>query len=406
MASIAHGDLCVNGSSVPAQSAVSELLAAANARLMARRVQLASHSTRVDAGATPSAEILPPHLNWGRASLPHGHNSETHSTARPTILATIFGADVPKTVALSQDAPPATAHSVVNVCDENIVVQPSLLVGMLKQELVAIGRIYLLCRHLDSDGRGWLAIPELRAQLTGKGALLRVCGWRRLRQILQSGNGKFWERDDHDRLWLYGRTRVAANLGVQHFSGDCVTMSLRALCGTMGDLRAAFYAAFHAGRESRPIARATLRELTGVPERTQRVYDVTQQVERVANYTLSAATEASETYFAHGRAAFPFKDKIGKHGQAGTSYVAIRLPNSYQATCHTRIPKKQTRLNKKLRQDLVKYGTRGNSSGSGKRVYFTDGQMAARCVKHSDSAIFMRDRQHGTAVFWIGVGRK
>ena len=66
-----------------------------------------------------------------------------------------------------------------------VIVQPSLLVGMLKQEVAAIGRIYLLCRHLDADGRGWLSIAALREQLTAKESPLRVCGWRRLRQIHQ-----------------------------------------------------------------------------------------------------------------------------------------------------------------------------------------------------------------------------
>jgi hypothetical protein len=387
MASIAHGDPCVNGLYVPAESAAEQLLVTANARLMARRAQLPPRCV-ADTREAASAENLPPHLNWGSAALPF-----RHAIPAP-----------PHTPRLAPEIEPDRKATAACQSAATLIVQPSLLAAMLKAEVVAIGRVYLLCRHLDADGRGWLNVADLRKRLTDRASTLNVCGWRRLRQIIQAGKGLFWERDDRERLWLYSLTRVAAQLGVHHFCGDNVEMSIRSLCGKLGALRGTFYATFHAGRDSSPIARATLRDITGVPERTQRSYDKTQQIERTANYTLTAASDGAETYFRRGRAAFPFIDKTGKQGHVGQAYTAIRLPNSYHATCLMRLPKKQTRLNKRLRQDLVKYGTRGNSSSSVERLYFINGPQAARYFGRS--TIYLQDQKQNAVVFWIGLGRK
>ena len=48
-------------------------------------------------------------------------------------------------------------------------------------------------------------------------------------------------------------------------------------------MRAAFYAAFHAGREARLISRATVATLCGVAERTQLAYDKVARVARTRN---------------------------------------------------------------------------------------------------------------------------
>lgn len=416
MTSIAHSDPCVNEctklGSIPTQRSNHDLLAAANERLLARRAELAARS-KTESRESSSVEQLPSHLGWGSANLQSHHlpNSNVLPKKETRVESSVLDALRP----IFDNLPENTQHDDVAHQDTHsdedsqnrvVIVQPSLLAGILKDEAVAVGRIYLLCRHLDTDGRGWLSIADLRAHLTDKQSPLHVCGWRRLRQILQEGKGKFWERDDQDRLWIYGLTRVAATLNVQYFSGDKIELPLDILCGNIGGLRAAFFAAFHGGRESSPIARATLRDITGVPERTQRLYDKTQNIECTENYTLSDASNAPDTYYTHGRAAFAFIDKTGQHGQAGKEYIAIRLPNSYETPHIVRHPKKQTRLNKRLRKDLMKYGTRGNSRSSKERIYFTNGQQAAKCFSRSDTPIFLHDQEQGGAVFWIGFGRK
>ena len=83
---------------------------------------------------------------------------------------------------------------------ETVPVYPSILTAMLKKHLESAGRIYLLLTHLDPQGRGWLSVDHARSQLTGSSSPLRVCGWRRLRQILHQGEGIFWERDHQHRI--------------------------------------------------------------------------------------------------------------------------------------------------------------------------------------------------------------
>lgn len=285
---------------------------------------------------------------------------------------------------------------------KTLSVQPSLLAQFIKQEVVAIGRVWLLARAIDIDGRGWLAVENLRTQLTGKGSNLRVCGWRRLRQILQQGTGVFWERDDQGRLWLYGTARVARNLDLERFSGDPIALPVKTLQGTVADVRAACYTAFHCGRDATPITRATLEEVTGVPERTQRHYDSAHNTERIVNFTLVPEADSMETFWEHNRAAFPFEDRQGKHGVIGRSYIAIRLPNSYHTTRFARLDGKQKkRLNRQLRQDLVHFGKQGNSQGKTEQIFFTDGKKAARvCNKRTNQNIYLQTQQDCSVVFW------
>ncbi|MCP4417443.1 MAG: hypothetical protein GY805_12535, partial [Chloroflexi bacterium] len=60
---------------------------------------------------------------------------------------------------------------------------PDIGLGMLRQELAAPGRIWLLLRCYDVSGRGWVDVTQARAMLTGKEAVLKVCGWRQLRNL-------------------------------------------------------------------------------------------------------------------------------------------------------------------------------------------------------------------------------
>ncbi|MCP4360161.1 MAG: hypothetical protein GY796_19310, partial [Chloroflexi bacterium] len=64
---------------------------------------------------------------------------------------------------------------------------PDIGLGMLRQELAAPGRIWLLLRCYDVSGRGWVDVTQARAMLTGKEAVLKVCGWRQLRNLFRQG---------------------------------------------------------------------------------------------------------------------------------------------------------------------------------------------------------------------------
>ena len=77
--------------------------------------------------------------------------------------------------------------------------------------------------HLDVDGCGWLSAQNARQQLTGENAKLRLFSWRRLRQILNQGNGQFWQWDKvSNRIWLFGAAKTSVNLKVPRLVGKPV----------------------------------------------------------------------------------------------------------------------------------------------------------------------------------------
>ncbi len=287
---------------------------------------------------------------------------------------------------LSVPAIPAPIHTEEagiaspTACSTRTVVHPTILLSMLKQHLEAPGRIWLLLRAIDRDGRGWLDVEDARHLLTGKDSPLRICGWRRLRQLLTQGEGMFWHRDEQDRLWLYGAHRIAHTLDSGPLQGFPVELPIRVLLGGIQAVRAAFYATFHGGRDSKPISRETLESLSGIPGRTQLEYDRVARVERTRNIAIGerhTAENAQERAWRHGRAAFHFIDTEGRQGRAGREYVAWHLPNSYRADYQRRSRGSRKRLNRKL-ADLVKKGIPGNDDRAVERLFFPTGALAAR----------------------------
>ena len=73
--------------------------------------------------------------------------------------------------------------------DGTVKVYPDIALGMLREEAAAAGRLWLLLRYLDGDGRGWLRIDSIRQRLSEKESPLHLCSWRQLRNLLRAGEG-------------------------------------------------------------------------------------------------------------------------------------------------------------------------------------------------------------------------
>jgi hypothetical protein len=274
---------------------------------------------------------------------------------------------------------------------------------MLGQGLTAPGRIWLLLRHIDREGRGWLDVTQALDKLCHKESALRVCGRRQLRNLLRQGQDIFWLRDK-DRLWLRSTGRVAVALGVDRLRGRPVALPLSALLGGIGQVRAHFYAAFHSGRPANekeetasPITRATLEKITHVPARTQRLYEERAGVLRQANIAVGerlTQDNLQERAWRHGRATFLFTDHEGKQGPAGRRYVAWRLPNSYQGPHATRPKGRLKKINRQI--DLVNSRAQGNGLDRASkpdpadRLFHTNGQKAGQA--------YNRDQSHD--IYW------
>jgi hypothetical protein len=267
------------------------------------------------------------------------------------------------TTAAATEAPTAAETP-----QQTVKLYPSLAIAFYNKHMVAAGRVWLLLRAMDAQGGGWVYADRAREQLTGSGAW-SIYTWKRLRQVLNEGEGKFWTRGD-GRIWLHGAARVAQALDVDKLRGRPVALPISELLDGIQRVRAAFYASFHGSRRdnSKPISRRVLRQVTGCPERTQQIYDKVAGVTAVNNivisrqpYTIEAAREAA---WRRGRAAFRFKGA-----------VAWRLPNSFESA-YDRLPKgRQRKVNSQL--SLVNNEGRANKLNVN-RLYHPDSDAAAK----------------------------
>jgi hypothetical protein len=124
----------------------------------------------------------------------------------------------------------------------------------------------------------------------------------------------------------------------------------------------------------------SLREKTGVPERTQLDYDKAARVQHQTNIAIDEKLNEDtleEGAWRHGRAQFQFFDAAGQQGRPNQAYVAWRLPNSYQGPHARRNKGRQKKINQQL-VDLVMKGMRGNGREQVEQVFWPHGAAAAR----------------------------
>lgn len=282
---------------------------------------------------------------------------------------------------------------------------PDVALGILRQELAAAGRIWLLLQHIDNVGRGWLAFETAKEKLTDKKSDLRVCGWRQLRNLLNQGEGIFWQRRN-GRIWLRSVAKVAAALGIRRLKMQPVALPVSALLDGMGQVRAHLYASFHSSRdkadaEAAPIARDTLTRLSHVPQRTQRFYEKRAKVKAKRNFAVGPAAseaEAEHAAWQQGTAVFQLQDRDGQHGRKDRTYLAWQLPNNYRGP-HAKQPRgRMKRINQEL-ADLFMKGMTGNGEElvedkSLPRRFFGNGRLAAKAL----------NRSANREIYWKRVG--
>ncbi|MCO5185414.1 MAG: hypothetical protein M9965_15945 [Anaerolineae bacterium] len=366
-------------------------LLAANERLLSLRAQVRHRQSAVGRHLdTPLSRAkdskLPAHLGWDSARM----TAILRRSSGGNLQGAIRSESKKLRIVIKQSFPPPTT----------IKAYPTLLNAILKNEQVAVGRVWLLCRYLDRDGRGWIAMDAIqrafvkkeahhKGRVKGQSDPLSVAlfGRRRLRQILGQGKSVFWDRDDQGRLWIFGAARVAANLGIARLQNRAVMLPLAGLTGSIGQARALFYAAFHAGRPAgQPVSRAAIEQVTGVPARTQAHYEQQAGIGRKRNFTIGAgwgSDSAENDAYAHGNAVFHFVDHRGRHGKCGQHYAARQLPNSYTTKLQTCARGRQRKINTRL-ADLVTRGAGERPETDFARLYYRDGQAAAQALTRTN----------------------
>jgi hypothetical protein len=357
--------------------------------------------------------ILPTHLGWGSEPLTAilrrlQVEKQASETKDQMSILVDSGSEWPIEPVVEYAVSEPQAATPVSVR-----IYPDVALGILRQEQTAPARIWYLLRHLDEAGQGWLEETAVRHHLTRRESALRLCGQRQLRNLLDQGEGLFWERRN-GRLWLRSLVKVAAALGVTRLQGHPVAVPLPHFTAGIGTFRAHLYATFHSGRGSQekaagPIARETVAALSHVPARTQRLYEEVAGVEKETNFALGQPIEPKATQEAgwqKGQALFCFTDYQGKQGPAGKTYLAWQLPNSYTGPHQQQKNGRQKRLNQAI-ADLLQIGMTGNGDGltepQRQRRYCHHGKMAARLYNRSAHDVYWPSPE---GRLWYGLNGK
>jgi hypothetical protein len=395
-------------SSRPVPSAA---LLAANERLLQLRAKTQARPQTETVSCSQVTEQgallndLPAHLGWGsqpltvalRTAQPQ-QNTPSTAQSDSSQISGIQTTPAPEKRPFSATTPIPAAK-----------IYPDIALGMLRQEQAAAGRLWLLLRHLDSEGCGVLRVVNIRETFTTPKAPLHLCGWRQMRNLLRQGEGIFWQRDK-ESVWLRSAGKVAAGLGVARLNGRPVAVPVKHLLGSIGEARAYLYASFHAGRRptddrrERPIARDTLADLTGLTAESQRSYERRAGVDVSRNYVVGerlSAAGCEEQVWRRGGGAFGFVDYRGGQGKPGVTYMAWQLPNSYKVRLDHRPRGRQKRINRML-SDLFMKGMTGNARQTIEKRYFGDGARAAQAIQKQNQALaeaYWRQTSHGN-VSW------
>lgn len=285
---------------------------------------------------------------------------------------------------------------------------PSLGTAAFEQGETSAYRVWLLCRYLDETGAGVLDVAALKAQLTATDSPLRLFSWKRLKQVLYAGNGRFWQwQQTEQKIWLAGTTKVAQMLQTQKLSGNRVQIPIRVITAGISEFRAHLYAAWHSGRRSdNPVSRAAQRELTHVPERTQRHYGRIARIKTKKNIAIGrklTPTALEETAWQRGQAAFVYTDYAGEFGVANGRYLAWQLPNSYQGPHQQAHSGRQRKTNRRMKkpqlQNLVEIGAQGNREFKDGQLYHANGSEAVQALRRTEESYWPTERKRKTQ-FW------
>ena len=423
--------------SVIRQIAVSPALAAAQQKLESlrdayrpdqiERPALNGASNEIKVGRTKTLDLpkvhnsrpnsLPKHLGWHSGPATRAYHLAVrnqvkgHVENRPSPIPLNSAPSPPPRLPASPDYLPAVSEQSLNL-------PPDIALAILRNKLAAPGRVWLLLRHLDEQGKGWISAAAARKELTQKQSALAVCSGRQLRNLLTAGDGIFWERDEA-RIWLKSMARVAAELGLSCLNGRPVKLPLSTLLESIGTVRAHLYATFHSGRscqtsetgehEGAPISRKTLENLCAATRRTQQLYEKRVGVQRQYNYAVGppySTAEEQNLAWQHGRAVFRFKDRKGVIGKSGQDYLARQLPNSYDGPHEVQSKGYQWRVNRQL-ADLLNEGITGNGrlanekdeaeTASRTRVFYRNGSKAAEVYNRDpDQDLYWQSRSGRT----------
>ena len=355
-------------------------------------------TTEVREASVGSVTDLPAHLGWGSTAVSQAiryAQARKEKTLSQKINFEDIGCVMGDACSVKSHASPITHQTRKNY----VLHYPSLGLAALQQSDVPCYRVWLMCRYLDDTGRGMVDVAQLKEELTSLDAHLRLFSWKRLRQILYAGNGRFWHwHQENNQLWLVGVAKLAVALNVSKLVGKRVQLPVKTITAGISQFKAHLYAAWHSGRHSEnPISRAVQRQLTEIPERTQRRYGRIANIKTTKNFAIGARVspkKLEQAAWQRGNAIFEFIDQKGKFGVENGRFLAWQLPNQYEGPHQQAQFGRQRKINKQLRQqqeqqlkDLVEIGAQGNRGKANvEHTYHPNGSKAVQAIRNGSEA--------------------
>jgi hypothetical protein len=284
---------------------------------------------------------------------------------------------------------------------ELVKIWPNLGLAAIRALMGGAFRIWVFAKSLDSSGSG-VALQDNLWRFCENLGIHRKSFLRWKDSALEQGllREVFRSKSQQIGLVLTGHARAAQIFG-GHQIGYPVLLPADLFAAS--GWRAWVWAAFQATFVSKPISRAKLREISGVPEQTQRDYERQVSVIKIRNF---ATTNFTKDYLAGFKEfersyAFAFKDKYTK-GEV----IAYQLPNSYHPPKDIKImPKGRSRKIQKSLNAALFIVERGRSMSP--RLYH-DTQQGIKSTKrhigqldHDDrpDALYLH-RKNGSSVLW------
>lgn len=246
-------------------------------------------------------------------------------------------------------------------CSLAVKTLPVLALHALRARPAGAWRAWILMRHLDTAGSGVVKQVDALAFAASLGTSKRR--WKRwMKEALSEEfiSKIVRHRDGREEIVykLRGVTSLARLLGCSTVGSRPV--SIPADLVTAENCIAYVWTAFLATLPlDRPISRAAMRELTGVPERSQLRYEAECNIRVTANYAVTTLSDehlpgVQEFEVGH---AFSLRDP-----DTGERVIAWRLPNCYEVLepdIRTRRRGSTRRINHELKQSSSANVSRG-----------------------------------------------
>lgn len=129
-------------------------------------------------------QTLPAHLGWGSDAL------TAHLRPRPPAAP----APAATTSSIIEERLPDASQTATNTDPSprtSLAISPDIALAILKAKQAAAGRLWYVLRCLDTDGRGWFNLADVRQIATHKQNAAHFCGRRQLRNLLRAGESLF-----------------------------------------------------------------------------------------------------------------------------------------------------------------------------------------------------------------------